>query len=226
MNDGLHFIDIIFFAMVAAFLVLRLRSVLGKRTGNERPPQEWGAAPAPKPATQPTDNVIDLAAARKPAAEPLPEGPLGEGVSAIRAVDPSFSVDGFLSGARGAFVMIVEAYAHGDKATLKPLLAQSVYQGFADAIDARIRAGEVLHTEVVVVRDATMVEARLAGSVANVTVRFKSEQINLVKDLEGRILEGDPNQVANVTDEWSFARDTQSRDPNWQLVATRSPDES
>jgi predicted lipid-binding transport protein (Tim44 family) len=220
MNDSFQIIDIVFFAMVAAFLVLRLRSVLGRRTGSERPPPAMGG---PKKASP--DNVIDLAAARKPALEPLPAGPVGDGLQAIRSADPDFSVDGFLSGARAAFAMIVEAFAAGEKSVLKPLLSPEVYGGFADAIDARSRAGETLDTELISVRSAEIIEAGLAGTVATVTVRFRSEQVNLIKDLEGRIVEGDPDRVADVTDEWSFARDTATSDPNWQLVATRSPED-
>lgn len=217
MNDGLNFIDIVFFAMVAAFLVLRLRSVLGKRTGNERPPTEWGK-------TSP-DNVIDLAAARKPAMEPLPEGILGTGIAAIRAVDPGFSMEEFVVGARTAFAMIVQAYADGDKEQLKPLLSDDVYRGFADAIDGREKAGEKLETELVTIRSAELVDARMEGTVAHVTVRFCSDQVNLVKDAEGRIVDGDPQRITSVTDEWTFARDTHISDPNWQLVATRAPEE-
>lgn len=221
MNDGFHFIDIVFFAMVAAFLVLRLRSVLGRRTGNERPPQELGGLRG-----KPSDNVIDLASARKPAPEEIPEGPVGAGLLAIRAADPSFAIEDFLSGARAAFAMIVGAYAAGEKGVLKPLLSPSVYHGFAEAIDARARSGETLDTELVSVRSAEIVDARMEGGVANVTVRFRSEQVNLVKDLEGRVLDGDPERISDVTDEWTFARDTTSRDPNWQLVATRAPEDA
>lgn len=220
MNDSFQFIDIVFFAMVAAFLVLRLRSVLGRRTGNERQPP--GANGTKKSSS---DNVIDLASARKPALEAVPEGPVGVGLLAIREADPSFGIEDFVGGARAAFAMIVEAFAAGEKSVLKPLLSPEVYSGFAEAIDARARAGETLDTELVSVRSAEIIEAFLDGTVANVTVRFRSEQVNLVKDLEGRILEGDPDRVTEVVDEWTFARDTQARDPNWLLVATRSPED-
>jgi predicted lipid-binding transport protein (Tim44 family) len=227
MNDGFHALDIIFFAMVAVFLVLRLRSVLGRRTGSERPPpQDWGMRrEAPNPDAGAPDNVVDLANARRPVAEPLPEGPLGVGVAALRAADPSFSLDGFLSGARMAFEMIVEAYAAGNKKALRPLLGDEVYEPFARAIDARAAAGETLDTELMGVRKVEPIEVRMDGTVASVTVRFVSEQINLVKDAEGRILEGDPSQTTDVTDEWTFRRDTRAKDPNWQLVATRSPED-
>jgi predicted lipid-binding transport protein (Tim44 family) len=220
MNGDFHFLDIVFFAVVAGFLVLRLRSVLGKRTGNERPPMPMG-----QPAPEAADNVVDLAAARKPAAEPLPPGPLGEGVATIRGLDPDFRLDAFLSGARMAFEMIVQAYAEGDLKTLRPLLADEVYGPFSGAIEQRRRVGETLETELMGIRTVEAVEARLNGTFAEVTVRFVSEQVNVVKDAEGRVVDGDPTRVIDVVDLWTFRRDTRSTDPNWQLAATRAAEE-
>ncbi|MBC7906988.1 MAG: Tim44/TimA family putative adaptor protein [Rhodospirillaceae bacterium] len=236
MNGDFHFLDIIFFAMVAAFLVLRLRNVLGRRTGNERPPPtQWGTkreAPVPdKPdAVAPdvaADNVVDLASARKPvpADVMLPPGPLGEGAAAIRALDPGFTLEGFLSGARMAFEMIVDAYANGNTKVLRPLLADAVYMPFADAIAHRAQAGETLETELLGIRVVEAVDAHLNGTVAEVTVRFVSEQVNLVKDSEGRIVEGDPQRIVDVVDLWTFSRDTRAKDPNWQLAATRAAED-
>lgn len=225
MNEQFHFLDIVFFAMVAAFLILRLRSVLGKRTGNERPPQEWRRGPA-GPAPSVPDNVIDLARARKPAEPALPEGPVGDGLRAIMAADPDFTPNDFLTGARAAFEMIVGAYAAGDRQALKPLLADDVYRRFVEAIDTREKAGETLENELISIRAADIIEARLEGSDAVVTVRYRTEQINVIKDSEGRIVDGDPGSVSDVVDEWTFRRDTRSRDPNWQLAATHSPDDA
>ncbi|MCA1909607.1 MAG: Tim44/TimA family putative adaptor protein [Magnetospirillum sp.] len=224
MDDGLHALDIVFFAVVAVFLILRLRSVLGKRTGTEKPPAQWTRGPAE---AKPADNVVDLGRARKPAeaAEPEPAvavGPVGRGEAAIRARDPSFTTQNFLSGARMAFEMIVAAYAAGDKKALRPLLADQVYKPFCDAIDDRARAGEEMTTEVMGILSAEMIEAVLVGSVAQVTVRFVSEQINVIKDLDGKVIDGDPSRITKVTDEWTFSRDTRSGDPNWQLSATRA----
>jgi predicted lipid-binding transport protein (Tim44 family) len=221
MSDGFHFLDIVFFAMVAAFLVLRLRSVLGKRTGNERPPEQWQGVPGA--ARGNGDNVIDLGRARRSANEPAPSTPVGIGLAAIRAADPSFDADGFLGGARAAFEMIVAAYAHGDKAALQPLLAPDVWRRFAEAIDARRRAGETLETELLGLRGADFVEARMEGSAAVLTLRFVSEQVNLLRDAAGTVIEGEPQRVAEVVDEWTFRRDVRSTDPNWLLVATRTP---
>ncbi|CDL00719.1 conserved hypothetical protein [Magnetospirillum gryphiswaldense MSR-1 v2] len=227
MNDGFHALDIVFFAVVAVFLILRLRSVLGKRTGNEEPPR-WTRTP--KDDGETADNVIDLTRARRPVeAEPdvtadvaATAGPLARGEAAIRARDPSFSNTGFLSGARMAFEMIVGAFAAGDKKALRPLLADQVYKPFCDAIDARARAGEELSTEIMGIKSAEIIEAIMVGTIAQVTVRFVSEQINVIKDLDGRIVEGDPSRIVPVTDEWTFSRDTRSKDPNWHLSATRA----
>jgi predicted lipid-binding transport protein (Tim44 family) len=238
MSDGFAYIDILFFAMAAAFVALRLRSVLGRRTGNER----QRGAPVPPSAPSPTanqpagDNVVpmpDRAAADMavPPAVPTADAVVGqdgdaslkEGITAIRLADPNFDLDMFLAGARAAFTMVVEAFAQGDKNVLKPLLAPTVYQSFAQAIDGRAAAGQVMHTELVSVRNAELAGAELRDSIARVTVRFRSEQINCIKNGDGLVLEGDPAAVEQVVDLWTFERDVRSADPNWALAETRSP---
>ncbi|MDA8230204.1 MAG: Tim44/TimA family putative adaptor protein [Magnetospirillum sp.] len=218
MGNGLHLLDIVFFAMVAAFLILRLRSVLGRRTGNEPPP------PQMRPQRADKDNVIDMVAVRKPVSEPAADTPVGRGLAAIRASDPSFDTDGFLAGAGAAFEMIVSAYASGNSAALRPLLSDEVYRNFAGAIEARNRAGERLETRVLGVHSATVAEAGMDGTLAHVTVRFVTDQINVLTDAAGRILEGEPERPTEVTDEWTFRRNVRSPNPNWELVATRSPE--
>jgi predicted lipid-binding transport protein (Tim44 family) len=123
-------------------------------------------------------------------------------------------------GARQAFEMIVDAFARGDTEQLRPLLADDVYRGFADAIEQRREAGETLETEVVAIKQADAVEARMENSWAHVTVRFVSDQVNVTRDAEGNILDGDPEQLSEIVDLWTFARDTSSRDPNWELAST------
>ena len=221
MSDGFAYLDILFFAMVAAFIAFRLRSVLGRKTGHERPrvdPVSQRSAP------RSNDNVVPLPdRGPAPAGEAMAaqaDGPVGAGVAAIRRADPRFDGEHFLQGARAAFAMIVEAYAKGDKQALRPLLADDVFAQFAGAIDQREQAGRTLSTELVATRAAELVEAGMAGSRARVTVRFTSEQINLTRDAAGDIVEGDPRQIDTVVDLWTFERDTRSRDPNWQLVET------
>jgi predicted lipid-binding transport protein (Tim44 family) len=119
--------------------------------------------------------------------------------------------------------MIVDAFARGDKDALRPLLAADVFQGFAKAIDDRSRRGETLSTELVSTRKAELAGAAMSGTRARVTVRFETEQINITRDTKGEAIEGDPSRTEQVVDIWTFERDTRSRDPNWQLVETRTP---
>ena len=223
MGDGFQFLDIVLFAMVAAFLVLRLRSVLGRRTGHEQR--------RPDPISQrgqerdSDSNVVDLprpADAKAALSEIDPSDPLAAGLARIGIADNSFDPAGFLQGSRAAFEMIVQAFASGDTETLRNLLADDVYENFSDAIRQRSDAGHTLETTIVGIRSADIVEADMDGSNAAVTVKFVSEQVNVTHDSEGRVVEGDPNQVTNITDIWTFHRDTSVRDPNWKLVETRS----
>ncbi len=238
MGEGFQFFDIILFAAIAAFLVLRLRSVLGKRTGHEQRPgqdpfkpsqqrqQQGGEQPdrdkvVPMPGRGEDNGVTDEEL--KKAADKA-ETPLSAGLTQIKLADRDFDEDGFVQGAKGAFEMVVNAYAQGDRKSLRQLLANDVYGDFEQAIDAREKAGQSLETTLVNIREAEIVEAELQNRTAFVTVKFVSEQINVLRDAEGNVVEGDAEQVLDVTDIWTFARNTRSRDPNWTLVATRSPE--
>jgi len=226
MSDGFQYFDIIIFAMIAAFLVLRLRGVLGRRTGAEKPRDFLPRGGAKRDAT--TDNVVslpDTVRAREELA-PVPGGPRAanpeSGIAQIRAADTSFDPGGFVQGARGAFEIIVNAFASGDTATLRPLLSDEVYERFAEAIRHRVEAKETLETHLVSVKTAEIDEAQLNGRTAFVTVKFVSDQVNVTRAADGKIIEGEPDHVVEKTDFWTFARNTRSQDPNWLLVATRS----
>lgn len=229
--EGFQFIDIIILAMVAGFIVLRLRSVLGRRTGHEptrdaRPEEGYARGAANSP-----DNVVSLPGTgprrgRDASAldiEPAYQGtPLEAGLVQIKMADPSFSVSRFLEGGAKAFEMIVAAYAHNDTDTLKPLLSPDVYAQFASAIQEREERGETMETELVVLKPPKVEAITVEGSRATIDVRFQSEQVNVIKNRSGEVIDGDREHVDSVTDIWSFARDLSSRDPNWVLVATRS----
>jgi predicted lipid-binding transport protein (Tim44 family) len=221
MGDFPHYFDIFLFAMVAAFLVLRLRSVLGRRTGNERPPNDAMLRRAEAPA----DKVTPMGH-RTPAVPPLVTATPAEAVSAglarIRGADATFDPGQFLTGARAAFEMIVAAFAGGDKPGLRPLLSDDVYKPFAGAIDERTQAGETLETRILQLKSLDIIEAGVSGRVARVTVKFVSDQINVLRAHDGSIVDGDPDHAIEKTDFWSFARDTRSNDPNWMLVTTAS----
>jgi predicted lipid-binding transport protein (Tim44 family) len=214
-------IDLILFGMIAAFLVLRLRSILGKRTGFERPPEavarpdlrvvEDGIAPAPAAAT-PAAPVRTL---------PDPMSPMGRTLGAMRAVDANFAPDGFLNGAEAAFRMIVAAFAAGDRDALRPLLSDETYAAFEGAIAAREQAGETQRTEIREIPEARIDDAALRGGLASITVAFTSDQVNLTLDRDGKEVAG-TDAVTEIHDIWTFERDLGSPDPTWRLVAARS----
>lgn len=224
MSDGFQYFDIIIFAMIAAFLVLRLRSVLGRRTGTEKP-REFRPLAKRDAAGNNVVSLPDPARAREELA-PTPDGPRAAtpaaGLAQIRAADPAFDPDGFAQGARGAFEIIVNAFARGDAAALRPLLSDEVYERFAEAIRHRVEAKETLETQLVTIKSADIDEAQLNGQTAFVTVKFVSDQINATRAADGKVVEGEPEHVVEKSDFWSFVRNTRSQDPNWLLVATRS----
>lgn len=215
-----QFLDIVFFAMVALFLVLRLRAVLGKRTGNERRHADPFAGPQPVPGRKDGDNVVSLPDRGAERAEAPAGGPPAAGLAQIRAADRGFDDQQFLGGARAAFEMILGAFAAGDAPALRPLLNDEVYENFAREIERRRKAGETLENRIVRMRGAEIVEARMDGRNALVTVKFVTEQVNVLRDQKGEPLPGQSTEPAEVIDLWTFARDTRSRDPNWLLVAT------
>ncbi len=228
MNEGFQFIDIIFFAVIAGFILLRLRGVLGRRTGHHPPPSNRRGA------DQANDNVVrlpehetdeELAAEVNTESGELDDGDraLAAGLSQIRDADSGFTRQGFLEGALGAFEIIIEAFADGDKDRLRDLLDDDVYRPFSRVIDERQQADHSHQTMLVSIDENSIIEAGMNGRIAFVTMRFITQQINVTHDADGNVVGGDATHVVTVTDLWTFERDTQSRSPNWKLVATRSP---
>ena len=234
MEDVFDIYTIIFLAL-AVFIFLRLRNVLGQRTGRERrPPYDPYSAREPV-RTSPADKVVVLPGRPEPASmpiEPLPGdrwkgvadagSPLASGLDAIAAVDRGFDVKHFLAGARAAYEMIVTAFAAADRRTLRGLLSREVYDGFEAAIRERESRGEIVETRFVSIDKADMIGAELRGRAAQITVRFVSQLVSVTHHRSGTVIEGSPDKVTDVTDVWTFARDVVSRDPNWKLVATEA----
>jgi len=218
-------LDLIIFALIAAFLVFRLRSVLGRRTGNERPPMESGGQRPARPADNANEENVVALPDRHAEDEFIEqaEGELGENLRKIRSADPSFNTNAFIEGARAAFEMVVTSFAAGDRETLRPLLSDEVYENFAGAIVERADKGNTMEMTLVGIRSSDIIEASMDGRVAFVIVKFVTEQIEVVRDSAGEVVDGDPTRVATVTDIWTFARNTRSRNPNWTLVATDAP---
>jgi predicted lipid-binding transport protein (Tim44 family) len=216
-----QYFDIILFAMIAGFLVLRLRSVLGRRTGNERRRDLFPRRAAPAAEKVPTLVEPDKRVAGPGSDAPTPDV-VAEGLNRIRRADASFDPAHFIEGARAAFEMIVAAFAKGDKAELRPLLSDEVFQRFGMAIDERVAARETLETQIEKLDSVDIVEAGVAERTAQVTLKLVSHQINVTRAMDGSIVDGAPGQPVEKTDYWTFARDTRSTDPNWVLVATSS----
>jgi predicted lipid-binding transport protein (Tim44 family) len=227
----------IIFLALAVFIFLRLRSVLGQRTGRERPPYDpYSARDAVR--TPASDKVVALptrgaeAAPQPVEAAPAPadrwkgiadEGTaLATGLDAIVAEDNEFDPKHFLIGARAAYEMIVTAFAEGDRRSLKNLLSREVYEGFENAIRERENRGETTETRFVSIDKTDLTGAELRGKTAQITVKFVSQLISVTHDRTGAAIEGSPEKVTEVTDVWTFARDISSRDPNWKLVATEA----
>ncbi|THF57035.1 Tim44/TimA family putative adaptor protein [Ollibium composti] len=237
----MEFFDIgtIFFLVAAVVIFFQLRNVLGRRTGNERPPFDpYSArrdAKDAKDAPQAPENVVALPRKRPPG-EPAPDAyasidavakpdtDLNRGLRAIKDAEASFEPKGFVDGAKMAYEMIVMAYADGDRKTLKNLLSREVYDGFVAAIGEREAKSEKVQSSFVGIDKADIVAAEMKGSEAHVTLRIVSELISATRDKAGTVIDGDPETVAEVKDVWTFARDTRSRDPNWKLVATEEED--
>ncbi|MEX2618496.1 MAG: Tim44/TimA family putative adaptor protein [Alphaproteobacteria bacterium] len=223
MGNNFSLFEIILFAMLAAFLVYRLRSVLGKRTGHENRRTDI-FKPRDAESESDSDNVIALPDSRKaPITEVEPDTPLAAGIAQIKIADRNFDEASFLQGAQAAFEMIINAFATGDGKTLNMLLSEDVYENFASAIRQRELANHRLETTIVGIDEAVLLEAEMKGTHAFVTVKFVSDQINATLDADDTVVDGDKTSVITVTDIWTFSRDTRQRDPNWKLVATRSP---
>ncbi len=208
MPAGIPLIDILIFAIIAIFLGLRLRSVLGKRTGFE---QDFSR----QHGFDETDSDDQLTPAEVTTLN-------GDGVSALMSADPNFDENTFVEGARAAYGMILKAFADGDFETLKPLLGYEMNIGFADAIRDRLKADEVLTIDLKSIDRAEVKSAKLRDGVAAITVEFASQQQRLLKAADGSVLDGDAETVESFVDLWTFERDISSTDPTWLLVETET----
>src|SRR6185295_8712246 len=206
-----QFFDIFLFAVVAGVILFRLYTVLGRRTGNERPPPDTfrltGRTPADAAAAK--DNVVPLPVAVRPAPPAdAPSDPVARGLMDIKLADRSFETDHFISGARSAYELIVTAFSKGERAQLKPLLSDEVYAAFGQVISGREQRKESMAFTFVGFKDVKIVRAAI-------TLAFGAQFISATTDQNASVIDGDSKTVRDVTDVWTFARDVRSRDPNW-----------
>jgi predicted lipid-binding transport protein (Tim44 family) len=228
MGDGFAFFDIIIFAMLAGYLVFQLRRVLGRRTGNEDQRRETPLKRQTEDAAE-NDNVIalpDRETSESPSEENAGFDPEMNGLTQLKLVDPSFDDREFLRGAKGAFEWIVAAFARGDRNELAKLLSPSLFESFEEAIIQREQANETLETTISSMKSATVDDVVLENSLVSITVEFITDQVKVTRDAQGGVVEGDPSKIETLRDIWIFGRDLRSNDPNWQLVATRDPEET
>jgi predicted lipid-binding transport protein (Tim44 family) len=224
LGENLAYIDIIVLAGLAAFIIWRLWSVLGRREGHENPTEFRGRAPAPHRSGN--DNVVSMPGAHDRAAPGdfaaiAPEGsPLAQGLTEVQLADRHFDPAAFLHGARAAYEMIVTAFAAGDRRELRPLLADEVYDDFDRVLRERESENKRVEMTFIGIDDAKITAAQMRGRIAEITVKFVSEIISLTKNADGVVIEGDPTTQRKVTDVWTFSRDTGSSNPNWLLIAT------
>ncbi|WP_275786750.1 Tim44/TimA family putative adaptor protein [Pararhizobium gei] len=222
----------LFFLVAAVIIFFQLRSVLGKRTGNERPPVDPYSSRDTAEGPETSGKVVQLPRrdgpgeenSRYAAVDSLAKAgtPLNDALRRMSDADNSFDPKEFVNGAKMAYEMIVMAFAEGDRKTLKGLLSRDVYDGFDAAISERESRGEVVKSTFVGIEKAEMVHAEIKDSEASITLRIISQLISATYDKAGAIIDGDAEAVSEVNDLWTFSRDTRSRDPNWKLIATES----
>lgn len=228
---------------IALIVFWRLKSVLGARTGNERPPVDplrtarKGDPPVSK--TESEGKVLrfppgDEGRQTSPAAEEEPAAPvwtgfaeagteLAKGLQSIADADQGFTPKSFIEGAKIAYEMVIDAFARGDKNALKNLLSRDVLESFSKAIDERERSGQRVESRFVGINSAKITAATLTGNRASVTLQFVSELISATYAKSDEVIDGDPKGIREITDVWTFERDTTSKNPNWKLAATQTP---
>lgn len=232
MSEAFPYADIVILALIAAFILLRLRSVLGQRNGHEnpdffRPKQNDEATPSKKP-----DAIIQLVEKTikprmaQPEQEHDPylaklEGTaLVQTISEIKAIDPLFNVTTFLDGAKMAFEMIFDAFTKGEKQTLSMLLSEEIYNDFVRSIEEREKSDARLETTLLSVTPQEITKINLDKNIARISVSFESEQVTVERNRNGEIIGGNPSDVEHIIDEWTFERDVTSKNPNWKIIET------
>ena len=237
MSDAFDIYTLLFLVL-AVVIFIRLRNVLGRRTGNERPPYDpytrteakrtddpvvalpRGRTARAKMSEAPDTSMADIEA--KLGRHASMDSPLGKSLTALMRADPGFDPGQFIDGAKAAYELVVMAFAQGDEEALKQLLGDDVYDGFQRAIHEREERGEKLDSNLVGIDKADIIETEIKNRTAYVTVKFVSELVSVTRDAEGEVVEGDPKKVREVTDIWTFARDIASKNPNWKLAATEA----
>lgn len=218
--QGSQLLDILLIA-VTGVLLFRLYTVLGRRTGNERPREDYRVnAPQAAPAGEKVATLPDRGSTKPTDARETQSDAVAQTLLDIKLIDRNFETEKFISGAKAAYEMILTAFANGDRAVLKPLLSDEVFVAFESAIKAREQKNEKVSFTFVGFKDVRLLQAALKGKTGEITASFGAQFISATLNPIGDVSEGDTKTVRDVTDVWTFARDLRARDPNWTLVAT------
>jgi len=214
-------LDIILFAMVAGFIILRLRSELGNKTGEEPEPPMMNNV---NRQSEDSHDVIDGELEQSPDnIIPMEGNPaLREAFRQIHAADRGFTVDNFIHGAKTVYQMVLESFWSGDRDTLKPYLSEDVYKQFEGAITGREAAGHTLHNKILDIVEISVIDASLKNRIAEISVHFKTEIVAVTRDKDGKAIDGNMSDATILNDKWTFTHDTASNDPSWLLIATRA----
>ena len=226
MSQGIPYADIVILALVAGFIILRLRSVLGSRPEDDVDFMKRDVRPQLQQQADPIVQIDAKSSKPKPRDDDDPflaalgEGDKADALKAIKEADPFFTATSFVEGARRAYEMVFDAFAKGDKPTLKMLLSDALYDTFSGEIDARPQGGEKSETTLVSVTVEEMLEATLVKNIARISLSFQSEQVTVVRNDDGQIVGGDASDIHHAQDSWTFERDITSKNPNWKIIET------
>ena len=217
--NNIPYIDILILAMIAIFIINRLKNVLGKKTGNEHDIVEKYSRGKANFKESPPDKISKSNQNQKTVNDVFfhNDPKINSDLREIYNQDENFDSKEFLDGSKKAFEFIIKNYSEEKLEPLKKLLSSSIYKDFKSQIDARVKKSQNLDITIIGIKSAEIVNASLKSKIALICVKFSSEQVQVVKDLEGKIVEGDNNQILSIDEKWSFSKNLKSKDPNWTL---------
>ena len=218
---NIPFFDILILAMIAVFILNRLRNVLGKKTGNEEDINQNLNVKTKLKETKP-DRELNLKMNKdlnKSLYNLHEDRDINKALNAIKKIEPSFELENFVDKAKKAFEYILNAYSANNLKNLKILLDEKIYQGYQKDIEKRIKKKENFEITIINIKEPIIKHAKVVDKKAQITLEYESEQIHLLKNSKGDIIEGDSNQILNISEQWTFSRELKSRNPNWKLLS-------
>ena len=220
--NNIPYIDILILAMVAIFIINRLRNTLGKKTGNEHDIADKFTRGGKSNLKESSPDKVSKAnfeeVNQENSQQIFHENPgISNELSKIHKIDPSFTVDEFIIGAKKAFEFIINKYSDENIKPLKKLLSADIFKMFDKQINNRAKKNENLDVSIIGIKEAKIEAASIKSSIASIKVKFSSEQVQVIKNDKGKIVSGDGNQILSIVESWFFSKDLKRKDPNWIL---------